>query len=433
MNSYKRINGFYVKKDEEPLIKYLVPEHCIDEDLGEKGIDASYAKRFLQNELNGILNSFVNGGFSNKGYLFYPLIKDVSKENKSRLMRLKKVAMFLKDNGHDFSHSLGKFRNEINSRNFSVVLSALYEDLYKLDIKNTKTKKKAICKEFNIADHKKDGNYLAPLMELKEYANSRLRPYLSGFYLHGSFATKDYIKGWSDVDTLSIISRETIKNPKKLLELRSRLYCARKFFYSIDPLQHHGSMVISEYEMENYCQYYFPVTVFDYSLSLLKNDKAMDFKVADCKKEAIGKLFWFVSYFRQLNCEKRYRFNSHDTKNLLHFVTLFPALYLQAKGTPTYKKFSFDKAKKDFKEEDWKVVDYVSSLRSDWRSFVTLPLIKPLANINPLLCYQVNAKIIDIFGGVGKKNSIDAKRLVENMFSLSEQAWRKIRKNADKI
>jgi len=411
--NYKRINGFYIRKDEEKLVKYLIPEHFID----KGNFDVKYAKRFLQNELHNLLNSFVNGGFSKKGYLFFPFVKGISQENFIRIRGLKKIVLFLDKNGYDFFDSIEKFKNKAS---FAELLSVLHQDLYKIKNKNLKSVKKPRCNEFK-------NSSISPLSELKKYSERKLKPYLIGFYLHGSFATKDYIPGWSDVDTTAIISKETIKNPKKLIELRNKLYYLRKFFYKIDPLQHHGVIAISEYEMENYCQDYFPVPVFNYSKSLFRNDKAMDFKVRDYKNESLQKLFWFVSYFRKLNFEKKIN-SSYDIKNLLHSATLFPTLYLQTKGNLMYKKFSFSKAKKGFKKQEWEIIDNISSLRSNWRSFSVLPFVELLANINPLLYYQINAKIIDVFDGIKRKNNINTKLIAKKMFDLSEQAWKNVKK-----
>ena len=277
--------------------------------------------------------------------------------------------------------------------------------------------------------NKNDIEYIKPLMEVKKYANENLKQYLSGFYLHGSLATKDYIKGWSDVDTLIIVSKETLKDPKKLLKLRDRVYYSREFFYQIDPLQHHGSIAISEYDINNYCQTYFPIPIFKYAKSFFGDDKNMQFAVRDFSSEAISKLFWFVSYFRKLNIEKKLNPGSYDTKALLHSITLFPTMYLQSKGILLYKKFSFDAAKKDFKKNAWKVIDDVSLIRCNWEASDVFPPIHQFSKFNPLFFYQLNSKIMDLFKNVKKYNKVYTEGIIEGMFKLSEEAWSKIKKN----
>ena len=106
MKSYKKIYDFYIEKDEESLIKYLIPEHYVD----ENSVETDFAITFMQNELNTLLNSFVNGGFSYKGYLLYPLNKDLSQENKRKIKRLNKIAVLLNDKEYDFSNSIKKHK-----------------------------------------------------------------------------------------------------------------------------------------------------------------------------------------------------------------------------------------------------------------------------------------------------------------------------------
>lgn len=423
MRSYRVIDKHYLQDDEERLIRHILPARYVRHNLSE--IDADYALKFLQNELNELLHSFVNGGFSYKGYLLFPLVKGISKNNLHRINGLKEIASFLNEKGHDFSGSINSYGNLGNSVNFAKILSSLYDDLSHAKSKSPKSIKKPKCPEFNIDDYKKaDLEYLRPLLELKEYAGVNLRKHLAGFYLHGSFATRDYVKGWSDVDTLAIVSKETISNPKKLLELRKKMYYMRHFLYKIDPLQHHGSIVISEYDLQNYCRAYFPVEIFRYSRSFFK-DSITSISARDHSQEALSRLFWLVSYFRGLKHKESRNMGAYELKNLLHSITLFPSIYLNAKNIFVYKKFSFGIARKDFTQKEWKVIDDAGAIRANWREFGRLPLVALGSKINPLLAYQLNSKIMSLFN----KMDIDSKYLVEGMFNLSEEAWRKI-KNA---
>lgn len=428
----EKFSDFYIESGEQQLVKSILPEYYADNN--PESLDADYAARLLQNGLNAVLNSFVNGGFSYRGFILYPLVRDVSKENLGRLMRLKRIAAFLGENGYDFSASIGSYNKGIKSSlDFAAALSKLYGDFSRIKSRNTKPAAKPECKELVFNDYKKsDLAYLKPLNGLKAYARKSLKQYLSGFYLHGSLATKDYVKGWSDVDTLAIISRKTIENPEKLLELRSKMYLMRHFFYKIDPLQHHGSIVISEYDLQSYCQAYFPVTIFRHAKSFFDGDRAAVFRARDYSGEALAEMFWFVSYFRKLYSEREYNMGSYNLKILLHSITLFPSLYLQAKGILGYKKFSFDIAKKDFKKENWKIIDDVSLLRRNWKSPKTMPLVDLYSGINPLLSYQLSSRFMDIFNGIAKSNNISIKSLVEGMHNLSEEAWGRVKQHAKK-
>ncbi len=428
MENYKKIHGLYFAEGEENLLRHILPECFIGENLHSNLVNADYAIKFLQNELNSILGSFINGGFSYKGFMLYPLVKDISKENISKIRRLKNIAVFLNDNGYDFSGSIRKYKTDIDNKIFAIILSSMYQDFSQIKNKNAKAAKKPKCAELKMEGYRKeDSEYLRPLGELKKYSDKFLRQYLSGFYLHGSLATKDYIKGWSDVDTISVISKDTINDAVALLKLRERLYRARHFFYKIDPLQHHGSIIISEYDLASYCNAYFPIPVFKYAKSFFEEDKIINFRERDCSSEALARLFWFVSYFRKLNSEKRLNLGSYELKNLLHSITLFPAMYLQSKGILVYKKFSFGMAKKDFSNEDWKVIDDVGSIRFNW-SATASPSLPLFSRINPLFYYRASSRLSDLFRNIKKSNKVDEADVIHRMHRLSEKVWDKAKK-----
>jgi len=203
----------------------------------------------------------------------------------------------------------------------------------------------------------------------------------------------------------------------------------RKYFYKIDPLQHHGSIIISEHDMESYCQAYFPVPALNYAVSFFDSDKKMQFNAREYRSEALKDLFWFVSYFRKLKSMELYKLSSYDTKVLLHSITLFPSLYLQSKGILMYKKFSFEMARKDFGSEEWKIIENISGLRSKWKAKSFTNFAFPVSLFNPLLSHQISSRANDIFGTIASANRIDIKKTVEEMHSLSEKAWQNAKDN----
>src|SRR3989344_6749620 len=104
MKNYQKIYNSYLEGNERLLIKHILPEYYIDCNINKHNISVDYTLRFLQNELNSILNSFINGGFSQKGFILYPFVKDVSDDNLNRLSRLKNIVVFLNNNGYNFSN-----------------------------------------------------------------------------------------------------------------------------------------------------------------------------------------------------------------------------------------------------------------------------------------------------------------------------------------
>ena len=396
------------------------------EGIKNGSISKDIAINFLQEELHEILYSYVNGGFSKKGFIFYPLIKDLSEANTKKIWNLKTVAGFLHQNSCDFTNSLelyGKKKPDRNNAQFFV--SSLYRDFSK--IKKTWVKSRKIkCQKFDFSQYSKsDMEYLQPVAELKKFAAEELKGLLVDFHIHGSIATKDYIKGWSDLDTFIIIKKEAIDNPESLVKLRNLLYNSKIYFYRIDPLQHHGHMATTEYDMDYYCQAFFPTVLFKYSKSIFGN-KSLNLRIRQCKAENISRFCFFVDYFKSLHLSGKYSMGSYELKNFLHAVTLFPTMYLQAKNIHVYKKFSFAKARKDFNKNGWEPIDAVTAIRERWKTPNNFPFVDAGANINPLLAYQINSRYWDLFNGIGRLNNIDAKSLVEKMDLLARNAAARI-------
>ena len=422
-----KLDELYLLKGEERLLKYIYPIHYIREYISkQKNIELNFLLNYLQKELHELLNSFLNGGYSLKGFILYPIIKDISLGNVKKMKMLIDIIQFLTNNGYNFSNSIGKFNkiNNFNSNNFASLLSELYKDFRLAKKASTKLKSKNKLKGFNIKNFKKDLIYIQPLANLQNYVNRKLKNELLAFYLHGSFATDDYVKGWSDVDIFAIVDKEIVENSKLLLELRDKFYIQRKFFLQIDPLQHHGCMIISECDLDYYPETFFPINAMNYAKSLLDADNVNKIKVRSSIYESINTFFWFVNYFRKLHIEKIYRMNSYSTKFFLHSITLFPTLYLQARGINVYKKHSFQAAKKDFPKELWKPIEKVEKIRRNWVPLKVLPFVKTFAYINPMLWYQINSK----FFNISKSNNINVKYLAEEMHKTSDYAWDKIKK-----
>ncbi len=427
---YKKVDNWYITAQEEKLLTHIIPDYHLGKFLNQKkhtAHDIDYARNGIQNELSALLNSFVNGGFSKTGFLMYPLISDVSAENRERLLRIRKLVTFLENHGHSFPKTIALYRQGFSSRNVARIMGALYHEFFKSPQARLPTQTKKSCPQFHAEEYPADDKkYLRPLFDLKNYARKNLRELLFGFYLQGSLATKDYIKGWSDLDTVGIIARETIADEKKLLMLRTRVYHLRRFFYRIDPLQHHGCIFFTEYDSDAYCQAYFPFPLFSYAKSFFTDDKPLHVSIRPWQVEAHRKLFWFVNYFRTRAHEKAVNRGSYELKTLLHGITLFPALYLQARGIIVYKKFSFDIARKDFDAKTWQVMDTVSNIRRQW---VAPPYDfgAGYAYLNPTAAYQLHAKIIDRISPVTKKNIPNLPAIISDMYALSESAWSRIK------
>lgn len=239
-------------------------------------------------------------------------------------------------------------------------INKIYDSLYK----NKKIKsKKSIknIKTLNI-DNK---DFLIPLKEFKDFINHNFTDdELIGAYIHGSLATNDYVEGYSDFDALLIIKKQVFNSEKKLKKLKNKITKANTFLYLLDPLQHHELFIITEFDMNYYFEPIFPLELFKYAKRITPYGKNLKFTCLE-DKDYLKKIF---------NQHKKYFFDSSRfkkkspffIKNYVQNTLLLPTIYYQTKNKKyIYKKFSFEKVKKEFSSKNWNIINKCTQIRNN--------------------------------------------------------------------
>ena len=151
---------------------------------------------------------------------------------------------------------------------FAKNISNLYQNLPVIinDLKQSSIPVKLLSDD-NLKE--RDDEYLEPIIRLKKYVHKHLREYIVDFLIHGSIATLDYSKGWSDLDTLVIVNNQTLQDYDKLVDFRSKVIECYGFLLEIDPHQHHGFIFCTEKSLSQYFSHYLPLEVLFQSKSLL--------------------------------------------------------------------------------------------------------------------------------------------------------------------
>jgi hypothetical protein len=216
------------------------------------------------------------------------------------------------------------------------------------------------------------------------YLDLNLSDDLLGAYVHGSLGTYEEIP-YSDFDALVIIKDEVFENTKRLSQVALKLIKAKKIMYEMDPLQHHGWFILTENDLKNYPQTYFPHELFEYARSIFP-EKGSKLKIYFNPEDQDYKKPFFDltnSIIKQIELGRIPK-NVYQLKGILSQFMLLPALYVQARDKKSvYKKYSFDMAKKDFSEEDWEIMDEISEIRENWH-YKMNPIKKKLFTItNP--------------------------------------------------
>ena len=209
------------------------------------------------------------------------------------------------------------------------------------------------------------------VLEMSAYLQAHLSEELAGAYVLGSLGTGEEI-AYSDFDALAVVRDDVFADARRVARAGRLLSRARRIMFEHDPLQHHGWFVITEGQFECYRDDYLPLEVLRHGKALLP---AEDHVLRVRELPAASGLSAFerlaTAVHRRVQPRHRPR-NLYELKGLLSQVMLLPARYVQARdGRGVFKKSSFDAARRDFDPGEWRVMDDISTLRSDWTQEVT--------------------------------------------------------------
>jgi hypothetical protein len=198
--------------------------------------------------------------------------------------------------------------------------------------------------------------------EIRSIINKKYNDLFFCVIAHGSVATNEIIP-YSDFDGLAIVKNEFIKS-KKLKEFIKE---SMKIIYKFDPFQHHGWFIISDKELLEYPQIYFPHEILKYSFGIYPNEK-INFKIYfNPNINYTTPLFNLINGLQKKITSGKHPKNAYQLKSFLSELMLIPAFYVQAKYCRgVFKKNSFNLAKKDFPDVTWYPIEISSKIRLGW-------------------------------------------------------------------
>jgi predicted nucleotidyltransferase len=260
------------------------------------------------------------------------------------------------------------------------------------------------------------------LSQLENFAKRRLSSYIHSFVLHGSFATGDFVDGWSDLDSVVIARDEVILLPEKLRAFKRELSRAALVCYQIDPLAHHEIPVITEYDVGHYSEAILPLALFENG-ALLSGESAITFSTRQDTRGSIFSLIDFCSSFRRAVQEKKYSATQVSWKQDLAHALLLPAFALAARGQYVYKRESFELSKKTFPGIDWGPVGQASQLRQTMRAFSMVRHV-PTSLVflgSPVVTRRIVTRFLtSVRGSAPQTSSIEIKTLTGQFLELTE-------------
>lgn len=212
------------------------------------------------------------------------------------------------------------------------------------------------------------------------------------FVIHGSFATEDFIPGWSDLDTMIILKDEAFSSADFLQETKNKFLKLSLLCYQVDPLAHHQLSFLTEFDLSYYPQSFLPLVVFSNALRVSGLEE-LTFILRDDEAERLGQVTGFRDHFVGRVSQNHFSTNKHDWKNDLAIAMLAPSLLLQSKSVFVYKKESFAQAKELFPLIDFSYLDRATQIMRSWKVGPNLAGLLPPWLIYHLP-YQLSSKII---------------------------------------
>jgi len=320
----------------------------------------------MQVQFNGIINSYFN---SNK----IPMNSIIKKVNSYLFFRVD----YLKSDYQGNSVELLKTIKEPAFKNLYRESCLNHKDLSAF-IENISLKKESSEIKINCSfDYSmlKNLSRKYSIINLIKKRLNQLDKFIYSSFVHGSFATKDFIENWSDLDIMLVLNSNAFKDGKSIYRIRKALYKLSPLFYEIDPLAHHYFQIITSLDLNYYPESLLPLSAFEKGLKLIGNGKLRVKNRKDHYK-VTNTLLKFDSHFKERT--KVLPSNVFHLKEDLSYLFLLPSLLLQNRGIYLYKKDSFERAREEFPMLDFNIIDKAAKLRKDWH---TLNIIQYYPNL----------------------------------------------------
>ncbi|UCE75380.1 MAG: nucleotidyltransferase domain-containing protein [Methanomassiliicoccales archaeon] len=197
--------------------------------------------------------------------------------------------------------------------------------------------------------------------------NGKLKNYIHSAILHGSYATEDFIRDYSDLDIIIILKSDCFKDLYTLKKISNQIRNLSYEVYRVDPLQHHGFGIFTDADLGYYPEFFCPLILFEYGKNMLYDTDNITVYKRDDEIDRIRMLLIDVRRLQYRVQYSKYPTSGYRWKQHLSNMMLLPTYFLQAKGVHMYKKYTFFKVKNEYSNFNWKCIDMASKYRKNWK------------------------------------------------------------------
>jgi ADP-heptose:LPS heptosyltransferase len=213
-----------------------------------------------------------------------------------------------------------------------------------------------------------------PMAGLIDFWEKELQQWVPTLLVHGSCATLDHVSGVSDLDTLMVISQETLCDPDKLAAFVSKFQKSHRYLFEFNPYMHHGHMLATELDLGELSEASLPLCLAENGITFGKRlELALH---PDSDLETHFALQSFETFFERTITTAGDIKTSFDLLWWASSAIFIPVLFMQVHDRMSrWKPEALEAARNHLTPEELDLIDYLTQLRS--RMGVCFPPLLP--------------------------------------------------------
>ena len=205
-------------------------------------------------------------------------------------------------------------------------------------------------------------------------------------YLHGSMADLKFT-AFSDVDDLIVLTREAWAHPTRLRRSLALLKTAARGFQDLDPYQHHGHWLITEFDLLAYDESIMPTVVLDHAKRIVGRDR-LPINIISNRNGFIGHAENTIKSMRRTMAGITLKggLNAFQLKGLVGEIAIMPAYLFQAGGEKITKPEAIGRSGELFSIAAMAALRWATFVRDHYVSLVENPRTRALQTYVNLFC-----------------------------------------------
>ncbi|MDF1760623.1 MAG: nucleotidyltransferase domain-containing protein [Coxiellaceae bacterium] len=364
-----------------------------------------------------LLTKYVNGGLG-KAVILYPIIYGESKSIKAMASSL--LSMWA-EYSYVFGHKYSRTKQQLDVADVICLhYSYIGKELDRISWPGKLVKVPSVV-NYDLCENKLTKRIVKSLRNTDVPIHS--------FWFHGSIGSGEVKQGWSDMDSLVILSSKALLSSEYLKKIRKKLINMRKYMVDMWPYQMHGHFVLAEIDFNSLPSCMFPSGLFKYASCVFS--KKQIFKIYErADKEMAMNLLWRDGVADLTQFSRLKRWNTLDKVAFLHRVYFLPCLVAQVCDSPCFKRNAFSRLQDFFTPEEADEILKVCEIWEHWNEprFRTrvIARITTIARYNPILYQKLSLNLGKYLSWLENARSINFNERANKMSVVAQSVWDRV-------